>query len=153
MVNLLNYFGKSVLKIINNVKNIKNKDTIYEKIVLLINVDDIKFNYKKIKNLIEELFAGTEINLQVEDFEEVEFEENEEDISIDIVAFNYDCGEDGKHYSVQIQLENIKTEKNIEFQISEKGKMTQKSFYKALNELLELTKYSIEKKILTCQCT
>jgi hypothetical protein len=46
-----------------------------------------------------------------------------------------------------IQLENLNTEKNIELQISEKGKLTQKRFYKALDELFILTKYSMGKKI------
>jgi hypothetical protein len=132
----------------NNVKNINNKKETMLKVVLLINVEEVKFDYITVKNLIADIFKDEKINLQVEDFEYVEFEEDEEDIFINIMTCDY-SDESENSYGIELTIENVESKKSLEFQISDNGKLTQKKFYKALGELTQLTKYSMEKKIFS----
>ena len=75
------------------------------KILLIILIDDFEFDYLKIKNSIFRLFGNEKINLQVEDFERVDFEQDEEDILIEISTLTYD-DESNTYYSVSIEISN-----------------------------------------------
>ena len=75
------------------------------KILLIILIDDFEFDYLKIKYSIFSLFGNEKINLQVEDFERVDFEQDEEDILIKISTLTYD-DESNTYYSVSIEISN-----------------------------------------------
>ena len=113
-------------------------------VVLDFNIDDVEFDYKKIKARIFDLFSEP-INLQVEEFENVEFED--EDFFIEISAFNYDDGEGNKNYMVSLEIDNNKREKDLTLEISEKGRLSNSKFNEALDELFSLVTIWMGNKI------
>lgn len=118
------------------------------KILLIILIDDFEFDYLKIKNSIFRLFGNEKINLQVEDFERVDFEQDEEDILIEISTLTYD-DESNIYYSVSIEISNNIINKELEIEINQEGEISFEKFENAFRELLVLAKTGLENKIIS----
>ena len=118
------------------------------KILLIILIDDFEFDYLKIKNSIFRLFGNEKINLQVEDFERVDFEQDEEDILIEISTLTYD-DESNTYYSVSIEISNNIINKELEIEINREGEISFEKFENAFRELLVLAKTGLENKIIS----
>ena len=105
------------------------------KIVLDLAIDEVEFDYKSIKKLITELFSGQQINLQVEDFEDVEFEEDEEDYLIEISTMNYGDGYDGNYHEISLKIDNNRIEKDLNLAISGQGDISESKFKSDIPEM------------------
>lgn len=114
-------------------------------ITLDIDIDEVEVDKQEIKNLVEYLFQDKDINLKVEYLDEIEFEPEEEEITIDLRGFNY--GEKDEFYSISMEMENHSIGKSLEFDISEKGRLNQKNLQNKIYELFVLAKFSLVKEI------
>ena len=105
-------------------------------IAVEIDISEIEYDDRVIRERFEKLFRNELPDIKVIDFEEDE--NNECDFAVEFGAFNYD-DEDGRDfYSVSLRIVNNKSKKSYELQTSGKGVLTVDVIEKSASELFAL---------------
>ncbi len=107
-------------------------------------VEDIEFDYINVKKIIADYFPVQKFNVVVHNFEEIEFEEEDDDYVIEIMTVTYD-ELDEESFSLSLNITDEKTENSLKLDIEEHILLTVQSFENSLVKLLEIVKFSLER--------
>ncbi|EDM26177.1 hypothetical protein LNTAR_16558 [Lentisphaera araneosa HTCC2155] len=117
------------------------------KTVLVLTIEEVEFDYKKIKQIVSRIFEDQRINLQVEEIEEVDFEVDDEDLLIEIMTL--DGFTDEEEFCVSIELTDTRQKRSMKLEFDVSGYITEEKLYSTVSELADLFKKAIKNKIIS----